>query len=273
VKHAAGIALCAGILVLVAVFPCFPGMHDALAMPLAMLVHFASWVALLLVPAGFLWMAAERSGQRRTAFAALGLTVLVAAVLIFASIAISFVLATALAIAAGWSLLRLGRRVQGFTAGAHATRSPLALYLVSVPLIVLAALRLVADPLAESARDRAIRNASPLIAEIERYRATRGEYPSALAAVNLDIHPGVIGVHRYEYERAGGAYNLYFETPNFHLGMREIVVYNPLDEQVMTSHRLDILQMTPEQLALDRTRGHNAMRSVGHPHWKTFWFD
>ena len=35
--------------------------------------------------------------------------------------------------------------------------------------------------------------------------------------------------------------------------MVEIVMYNPLGEQVMTSHALDVLQLTPEQLALDRT--------------------
>jgi hypothetical protein len=50
-------------------------------------------------------------------------------------------------------------------------------------------------------------------------------------------------------------------------------MYNPRDEQAMTSHALDVLQLTPEQLALDQTRGHNAVQNARQPHWKYFSFD
>ena len=41
----------------------------------------------------------------------------------------------------------------------------------------------------------------------------------------------------------------------------------------MTSHALDILELTPDQLALDRTRGHNALHDGPSPHWQYYWFD
>lgn len=41
----------------------------------------------------------------------------------------------------------------------------------------------------------------------------------------------------------------------------------------MTSHTLDRLQLTPEQLTLDQTRGHNTLHNTAHLHWNHFWFD
>jgi hypothetical protein len=41
----------------------------------------------------------------------------------------------------------------------------------------------------------------------------------------------------------------------------------------MTSHAMDLLELTPEQLALERTRGHYAVHDAPQPHWRYFWFD
>ena len=272
-KHAAGVLAIAGAIVLAAVFACFPGQHDAVAMPLSGLGLFFSWAGLLLVPAGILWMVAERLGQRWAAYSGCAIATLTGALLVFASLAISFILAAALAAASMAGLLRLWRRARRMSPESNRLTSPMPFYLVFVPLVVFGTLRVIGDPVAVFARERAMQNGMFLIQEIERYRARRGEYPPSLVAINRDIHPGVIGIPEFEYERAGAAYNLFFESPNFHLGVREIVVYNPRDEHVMTSHLLDILQMTPEQLALDRTRGHNSVRPAGKPGWKYFWFD
>ncbi|MFN2399892.1 MAG: hypothetical protein ABR543_14835 [Gemmatimonadaceae bacterium] len=88
---------------------------------------------------------------------------------------------------------------------------------------------------------------------------------------------GLLAVgHRYKrvsLRAEGDAYNLFFEQFTFRLGTREFVMYNPRDQQVMTSHKMDLLQLTPEELALDQTRGHNAVHDAPHPHWKYFWFD
>jgi hypothetical protein len=50
-------------------------------------------------------------------------------------------------------------------------------------------------------------------------------------------------------------------------------VYNPHDRQVMTSHKNDLLRLTPEGLELEHQRGHHAVHDAPHPHWKYFWFD
>lgn len=113
-----------------------------------------------------------------------------------------------------------------------------------------------------------IRNSAALIADIEQYRVANGRYPLSIVSVHPDYKPEVIGVKRYYYEASGEAYNLLFEHHSFSLGTVEIVMHNPLDQQVMTSHALDRLQLTPAQLAPDQTRGQYAVRDTSHPHWK-----
>jgi hypothetical protein len=58
-----------------------------------------------------------------------------------------------------------------------------------------------------------------------------------------------------------------------HFGTREFVMYNPRDQQVMTSHKMDRLQLTPQALAVEQSRGHYAVHDAPHAHWKYFWFD
>jgi hypothetical protein len=50
-------------------------------------------------------------------------------------------------------------------------------------------------------------------------------------------------------------------------------MYNPRGEQMMTSHALDVLRLSPGQLALDRTRGHYAVHAVPQANWKYYLFD
>lgn len=151
--------------------------------------------------------------------------------------------------------------------------SGLASCLLVVPVAVLPLQMSLADPATEFSRSRAIRNSAELIADIEQYRAANGRYPASLLSVWEDYLPGVIGIKEYHYEPSGDAYNLFFEQFSFRLGTREFVMYNPRDQQAMTSHKLDRLRLTPEQLALEQTRGHYAVHDAPHPHWKYFWFD
>jgi len=92
-------------------------------------------------------------------------------------------------------------------------------------------------------------------------------------SVHSDYLPGVIGVRQYRYEPSGDAYNVLFEQLSLRIGIKEVVMYNPRGEQAISSHALDVLQLSPEQLALDRTRGHNAVHDAPQPNWKFFWFD
>ena len=101
-----------------------------------------------------------------------------------------------------------------------------------------------------------------MIADIEQYRAAHGRYPASLLSVWEDYLPGVIGIKEYHYEPSGDAYNLFFEQFALHFGTREFVMYNPRDQQAMTSHKLDLLQLTPQELALEQTRGHYAVHDA-----------
>lgn len=89
-----------------------------------------------------------------------------------------------------------------------------------------------------------------------------------------DYSPSVVGIERYHYAPRGEAYNLAFEQPRFlfdDFGVREFVMYNPRDEQIMPSHASWILIWSPEDLA--RQQGWFAVHDAAQPHWKQFWFD
>lgn len=48
-------------------------------------------------------------------------------------------------------------------------------------------------------------------------------------------------------------------------------MYNPRGEQDFSSHVLDLLQFSPEQIR--RQRGHYASEELAHAGWKRFLFD
>ena len=80
-------------------------------------------------------------------------------------------------------------------------------------------------------------------------------------------------IEAYHYEPSGDAYNLFFEQFSDRFGTREFVMYNPRNQQAMTSHKMDRLQLSPQELVLEQTRGHYAVHDASQPHWKYFWFD
>jgi hypothetical protein len=85
-----------------------------------------------------------------------------------------------------------------------------------------------------------------------------------------DDPPQVLGIDRYHYEHQDDAYNVDFEQPSLELGTHWFVIYNPLDEQVLTSHDDDLLRRTDE---LEYRRAFAAVEDAPQPHWKCFLFD
>jgi len=61
------------------------------------------------------------------------------------------------------------------------------------------------------------------------------------------------------------------ETFATDFGVREIVMYNRLDEHVMVSHAAWILAGAPGQL--QARQGWHSSHDASSPHWKLFWFD
>jgi len=269
-------------LTLCMLLPFLPGRYDSLAVPLSMTAQFFGIVGLLLVPVGVVWIAYEcwsEGKRKRYVFAVIALIassavwVIVSLGAMFESISLGVgaLVLWAYIVMRRWPLVR---PLDGAPKAERARAvSALPLYLIIVPAAV-ALLRIaLAEPAAEFSRNRAIRNAAPVIADIEQHRVANGRYPRSLVSVHPDYLPGIIGIKEYRYEPSGEAYNLLFAQHSLRIGTQEIVMYNPRGEQVMTSHALDVLQLSPEQLALDRTRGHNAVHDAPQPNWKYFWYD
>jgi hypothetical protein len=279
IVHGVGIAVVTAAIMLVTLLPFLPGGHDTLAVPLSTMAQMFGIVGLLLVPIGAVWAAAAYSNGLARRQYGIAIVALIASSIVWLLSSLGAIIGSGPLLAIGvvvlwlYVLVRVWPRLRWFKTATPGATSPVAFYLLIVPLAVLL-LQMAAVPRAiEFSRNRAIENSARLIAAIEQHRAANGRYPASLFSVHADIHPGIIGIDKYHYEPSGEAYNLLFEQPALHFGTREFVVYNPLDQQTVTSHRLDRLQLTPSELALEHTRGHNAVHNAGHPHWKYFWFD
>lgn len=274
--HIVGVVLIVAGVVVLTLMPFLPGSYDGLAAPVSAMAQIFGKVGLLLVPVGAVWLAAECRGRlaRRRAFAR---AALMASSIVWAAIALGGFVFSGRVLGIGalvfWAyvLWRVWPRLQVLTHVTPARRSALPLYLVAVPVAVLLAQAASAGPAIDFSRARAIRNSAPLIADIERYRATNGHYPVSLLSLLEDYHPDVVGIPRYLYEPSGAAFNLGFEQFTFDLAAREIVLYNPRDEQSISSHNQDLLRLAPADIA--RQRGFFAAHEAPQPHWKYFRFD
>jgi len=280
--HLLRIAALTACLTLFMVLPFLPGEYDSLAVPLSMTAQLFGIVGLLLVPWGVAWMVYEyvsQSRRKRRVFATVGLITssMVWLVVSFGVIVESAALGIA-SLVFGACLMRWlwpqARAMSSESMQGRAGRvSLLPLYLIVVPAAVAIIRVAIADPAAEFSRSRAIRNAAGLIADIEQHRVANGQYPRSLVSVHPDYLPGVVGIGEYRYEPSGDAYNVLFQQMSLRIGTREMVMYNPRGEQVLSSHAADVLRLSAEQLALDRTRGHYAVHHASQANWKFFWFD
>jgi hypothetical protein len=233
-------------------------------------------VGLLLVPAGALWMASgywSRLAAKQNVFA---IAALIGWSVVWAIVSLGALvsgLSLGLVAFAVWAYVisRVWPRMRRLARATPRPTGAIPLYMLIVPVAVALLQLVLAGPAADFGRSRAIRNSARLIADIEQYRAAHGRYPASLLSVWEDYSPAVIGIDEYHYEPSGDAYNLFFELFTFQLGTREFVMYNPRDQQVMTSHKMDLLRLTPEELG--PRRGYYAVHDATHPHWKYFWFD
>lgn len=254
---------------------------------------FAMTSLILLVPLGLVWLGfevrANRTGASNYTGYRLGLAALIAATLATLIIILSAIMmvgfSLGLIILVLWMLIaaRLFARLRARRRGRAATIAPAEptsprfafnpapLYLIIIPAAAVTLRLTLLYPAADFSRGRAIANAEPLIADIERFRADRGHYPPSLLAVHNDYKLSIIGIDRYQYEPTGDAYNLCFENFAAPFGTQEIVVYNPRGGHDMTSHDMDLLRLSPADL--DRQRGYYAVHNARESNWKYFWFD
>ncbi len=275
------------LLVLCTFYPFLPGEYDALAVPLSAMAQAFGMVGLLLVPVGLLWLAYElrkRARRKRNVQINARRYYFVLASIIASSIvalAVSFgafmgiSLSLAFLTLALWLyfLSRVIPRLKLLKTAEPEDFNPAPFYLVFVPTLVLIFQIALAAPATEFSRNRAIAQSAELIGDIEEYRAAHGRYPSFLQAINKDYYPSVVGIEQFHYTPHRDAYNLFFEQPTFlfDFGIREIVIYNKLDEHLIVSHAAWILSGPAEQL--EARQGWYTVHNASSPHWKYFWFD
>ena len=265
-------------IILAMLLPFLPGRYDSLAVGLSLMAQLIGTVGLLVVPIGALWIASEHVnalGRKRYAFAVTALVVSSLVWVLISLLAMTESLSLGLfALGLGaYLVMRMWPRLASLRSAPPGSGSAIPLGLTIVPIVVALIQFTLDDRITEFSRSRAIRNSAPLIADIEAHRVANGRYPPSVMSVWPDYLPSVIGIKEYRYEPSGDSYNVMFEQPSFRFGTREIVMYNPTDQQAIASHAMDVIQLTAEQLALDRRRGHYAVHDAPHLHWKYFWFD
>jgi hypothetical protein len=265
-----GIAL---LLVFCMVYPFLPGGYDRLAVPLSTMAQVFGVVGLALVPCGLLWLTMPRFGFALSVLSTAVGTCVALILALFATLSVGNAFGVLTLAAWVCVLAQLMPRLKRLKGAASSGFHPAPVYLVCLPVLALAAQLALAAPMARASRDRAIANASPYIADIERYHARHGRYPVSLQAQNRDYYPDVVGVERYVYVPQGDSYNLSFEQPRFLLdrfGTREWVVYNPRDAHRVYSHTAWLL---PPLEVAEPSQGWYASGETGYPHWMYFLFD
>lgn len=260
--------------------PFLPGRYDALAVGLSAFTRGVGMSSLLLVPVGVVWLLYEqrRTGNAmhrgRVGLVAAGLgtgciMLLVGAVAALTSLGAT--LAVAVLTVGGLVLWRGGSQLMDWARRPRERGFGTAIALILVPGVVAAGQFALTPSLTSFAWNRTIDDLAPLIADIERYRATRGHYPTSLFSEWMDYRPTVIGVRGYQYALAGDGYRLAVEVPTFSIDSREFLFYSSVDIVLMASHDADLLRRTDAELA--QYRGYSNARSVGRARWRVLSFD
>lgn len=287
-SHLARVAGLTLVLGLCIVYPFLPGDYDAVAVPLSTVVQLYGAAELVLVLIGILWLVYEvraqvqrkRDRQNTRAGYYFAVVSLITASLVATAVTllVLFGISTAMGLFAfalwSYAMYRVLPGLKSLKNFEATSFNPAPLYLIILPLAVLLIGIVLAAPLTEFSRNRAITNCSEFIEDIEAYHDKHGEYPVSLSAMWKDYYPDVIGVERFHYSRFGESYNVSFEQPRFFLdniGTREWVVYNPNDEHRMFTHTAWFLMLSPEDL--ERSQGWYEVHNAEAPHWKYFWFD
>ena len=276
-KHILAALLISMVIVLCMFRPFFPGRYDPLSITLSFMAQVFAYGSLLPAVFGLIWIIAKSSSANprrltirfaKGALIAGAVLLLIVAVVPFAQGQTSFGILF-LSFIVYITVRFFIRCKKGNVSAAMLNSIPV--YLMLIPAVILAARMLFIEKAVDYSRRTAIANSEALIRAIEDFYHNNGYYPVSLQSLHPDIHPGVVGIPQYGYERNGKAYNIYFRQFSEELDAEEIVMFNKADEHQFAAHALDILQYTGEELALRRGDRRKFPLSVAH--WVAIKFE
>ena len=272
------------ILILILIFlPYMPGEYDASAITLSSMAQLLGFSSLLSVPPGMAWLIYEivkhRTKGSQTSNKAYPFAI--AALILSVLIALITALGAFIKHSPGLSIItilvyilifsKIVSKLKQVKSADNNKFNPTPYYLVCVPVLVVVIRFILIVPATEFSRNHAIKQSENYIRDIEAYFSRNGHYPKSLLSLWSDYDPAIRGINRFHYEVNGNAYNIYFEQFSNEIGIREIVMYNKLGEHEMTSHDMDLLQLSLEEQ--NRQRGYNSVHDLPQKNWKYFWFD
>ncbi len=97
--------------------------------------------------------------------------------------------------------------------------------LIMTPFAVYGLSRLLGERLLAASKERAIRNAQPIINIVEQYKSAHGVYPQKLELGKYTT--GSMGIKQYYYEPYASTYNVWFKYPEV-LMVQHRVFYDPM---------------------------------------------
>lgn len=286
--HFIRITLICLLIIFLIFIPFLPGAYDNLAVMISSELQYVSFVCLLLVPIGIMWLIYElfrrkinRKGASKNVYFAkaallvLSISAIVAAIVAFGGIGSfrgSAIFGISLLIGYIYIVFSIIiPRLRKMKYADDLKVNPIIFYLIIIPLVVVIFRTAFIIPATEYSRTHAIEQSEEIIQDLEAYYAKNNQYPVSLQGLWKDYDTDVIGIEKYYYEPNGNAYNLFFEQFTYDLFAREIVMYNKLDEHIIRSHPSFIFSLNQEDFA--RYRGYFSEKSLPQQHWKYFWFD
>jgi hypothetical protein len=246
--------------------PFLPGPYDNLSMALSEIMQSNGFFGLLLVPIGLIWLIQElkrrvdsdQSPNNWTNgyYLAVTATVLGTLIMLFFSFGMFMLVGMTGAILSllftCWGLYKIIPMIKGLRHDTkHFHAAPL--YLLTLPLIAFAFRMFLVGPVSDYSRNFAIQNGEQLIAEIENYYQTHQEYPENIEELYNVPKPFIMGIEKFQYERRGSDYNLWFIQWQSIIATKEVVMYNKSGNY--------------------NVKGHYASFDASKQNWRYYWLD
>ncbi len=252
--------------ILCMLLPFLPGPYDNLSMALSAIMQSNGFFGLLLVPIGVLWLIQEIKrrvdGQDNTNnwsngfYLASTATVLGTFIMLFFSFGMFMLVGITAALLSIlftiWCLYKIIPMIKDLKTQTRPFHTA-PLYLLSVPLIAFAFRMFLVGPVSDYSRNYAIENAQQLITEIENYYDAHHEYPQSIEELYHVPKPNIMGIEKFQYEKRGNDYNLWFIQWQAIIATKEVVVYNKRGDY--------------------NVKGHYASFDAPKVNWRYYWLD